>query len=531
MGAADASLVERSGRAVERFDHELVSAVRRGDDRAFEQLYARYQRRIAAYVWGMVKDHGRAEDITQEVFVSALRRMRETERPIAFKPWIHEIAKNACIDAYRRRRNTEEVSFDADDRLTPADQVRLVATGPQPDQAVDAKQDLDHLFGAFGEVSDSQYEILVMREFEGLSYQEIGERMSMSRPAVESALFRARRRLGEEFDELASGVRCMRIQGLIADGGERSGRGDRRRLARHVSHCGSCRRIAARAGLDLPVPVRRRVAERLAGLLPLPAFLRLRRGTEDPATVAAPRGDAAGAWLAHLPTVAESMSSGWSKGAAGLAALLVAGGVGVSTIPDRSDESGAEKRTPAARVAAGAGGGGSVATSDRAQAGPTADARGSTAAAQRAGGTARKGAGGNGGGKGAANPGAGQGAGGNAAAGGGSAGAGDSPGSAPGLNTPNVNAPKIPAIDAPSKPDVNKLADDVRGALPDVDDTVSPNLPDPPANVPNVPAPPVELPTVPAPPVNVPNVPAPPVNVPNPPPVVPEVPGTGGLLP
>src|ERR1044071_7532353 len=83
-------------------DHTLVAAVRRGDDRAFEVLYQRYLRRIHAYVYGMVKDHQRAEDVTQEVFVSALRRMRATERPIAFKPWVYEIAKNACIDAFRR---------------------------------------------------------------------------------------------------------------------------------------------------------------------------------------------------------------------------------------------------------------------------------------------------------------------------------------------------------------------------------------------------------------------------------------------
>ncbi|HZH24233.1 MAG TPA: sigma-70 family RNA polymerase sigma factor, partial [Solirubrobacteraceae bacterium] len=103
MGTADTTPVEAPGRSAERTDHDLVSAVRRGDDRAFEQLYARYHRRIAAYVRGMVQDHGRAEDVTQEVFVSALRRMRETERSIAFKPWIYEIAKNACIDAHRRR--------------------------------------------------------------------------------------------------------------------------------------------------------------------------------------------------------------------------------------------------------------------------------------------------------------------------------------------------------------------------------------------------------------------------------------------
>ena len=128
--------------------------MRRGDDRAFESSTQRYQRRIHAYVLGMVKDHGRAEDVTQEVFVSALRRMRETERPIAFKPWIYEIAKNACIDHFRRSRRAEEVSYDADDALAPADHGRLVGPGPTPDAAVAVKQDLDNLCGAFGGLSD-----------------------------------------------------------------------------------------------------------------------------------------------------------------------------------------------------------------------------------------------------------------------------------------------------------------------------------------------------------------------------------------
>ena len=58
----------------------------------------------------MVRDHARAEDVTQEVFLSALRRMRDTERPIAFKPWIYEIAKNACIDQFRRGAREELMS-------------------------------------------------------------------------------------------------------------------------------------------------------------------------------------------------------------------------------------------------------------------------------------------------------------------------------------------------------------------------------------------------------------------------------------
>ena len=112
-------------------DHELVRLVRLAATIARSSCSTtRYQRRITAYVLGMVKDHGRAEDITQEVFVAALRRMRATERPIAFKPWVYEIARNACIDAYRRGRRGEEISYDADDKLTPADHGRLVAADP-----------------------------------------------------------------------------------------------------------------------------------------------------------------------------------------------------------------------------------------------------------------------------------------------------------------------------------------------------------------------------------------------------------------
>ena len=89
-----------------------------GDDRAFEELYSRYRERIAAFILSKVHDHGRAEDIAQEVFMSALRRLRATEQEIAFKPWLYEIAKNACIDEFRRSRRAREVSLDADEELS-----------------------------------------------------------------------------------------------------------------------------------------------------------------------------------------------------------------------------------------------------------------------------------------------------------------------------------------------------------------------------------------------------------------------------
>ena len=324
-------------------DDELVDATRRGDGRAFEALYERYHRRIAAYVLGMVKDHQRAEDVTQEVFLSALRRMRATDREIVFKPWIYEIAKNACIDQFRRARRTDEVSYDADS--DDGGVAPLVCGGPAPDEAAESRKRLDDLCGAFGGLSDSHHQILVLRELEGRSYQEIGERMQMTRPAVESTLFRARKRLSEEYGELVSGERCRRVQAIIATADTGSlGVRDRRTMARHVSHCQPCRRAAAMAGLEQFVHARAGVRAKIAAALPLPAFLRDRwlggGGGPPPAASAVDPGGAPSAgligWL-HASAPMADYASGWIKAAAA-AATVAAAGVGAGAVVSQGGE-------------------------------------------------------------------------------------------------------------------------------------------------------------------------------------------------
>ncbi len=306
--------------------------MRAGDDGAFEQLYARYQRRISAYVFGMVHDHGRAEDVTQEVFISALRRLRATDAQIIFKPWIYEIAKNACIDAFRRSKRAEEVSYDADEN--GLDRSRLVSSSPTPDAAVDQRMTLQNLQGAFGGLSEAHHQILVMRELEGLSYRQIGERLGMSRPSVESTLFRARRRLTEEYDELVSGERCQRVQGIIDAGGDRRlGVRDRRKMARHVSHCQPCRRAACLAGVDVERLAPRPVRTRIAALLPVPAFLRRRFGGSSEESAAAFSHSTAVAQLTSaVASYSDPIMSGWARAAAVAAGVAVAGlGAGVAT--------------------------------------------------------------------------------------------------------------------------------------------------------------------------------------------------------
>jgi RNA polymerase sigma factor (sigma-70 family) len=309
-------------------DGELVAAIRRGSDAAFEELYSRYSPQIVSHVRGMVGDHGRAEDITQEIFIAALRRMRDTERPIVFKPWIYEIAKNACIDSYRRTRRAQEVSLDADDGLSSADRGRLTVVST-PDTALDSKQALNDLRGAFGGLSESHHEILVLRELEGRSYRDIGERLGMSRPVVESTLFRARRRLAEEYDELASGRRCEFVGKMVDSGPHYSlGIRDRRRIARHLAHCQACRAHARTAGFDESILNMPRLAAKIAALLPIPllrgrwsAFEGLSAHRARPTLLA----------LRSVHTLAGSSDqilgtgTGAGRGAATAAALVLAG--------------------------------------------------------------------------------------------------------------------------------------------------------------------------------------------------------------
>jgi RNA polymerase sigma factor (sigma-70 family) len=249
-------------------DRDLVAAVRGGDEAAFDELYTRYRPQIAAHLRGMLRDDGRAEDVTQEAFLSALRRMRETDGELDFRPWIYQIAHNAAIDSHRRSARAEEISMDAETGLRKSDRARL-AGGTLPESALIAKERLDHLRGAFDELPEVQARVLVMRDVDGLSYREIGERLDMGRPAVERTLMGARNRLESEYEQLSEGRRCAFARGAIvrlAEGEE--ARGDQYRLARHARRCSTCRRLAREMGVE---PLQRTtLRQKLAGLLPLP---------------------------------------------------------------------------------------------------------------------------------------------------------------------------------------------------------------------------------------------------------------------
>jgi RNA polymerase sigma factor (sigma-70 family) len=373
--------------ATEVADDQLVAAVREGSEEAFEALYRRYRPSIVAYVRSMCRDHARAEDVAQEAFMSALRGLRTSDKEIAFRPWLYEIAKNACIDHMRRAGRSPEVSIDSED-FSPQEEGRISQSVSGTDAEVARRKELESLQMAFGDLPESQHQILVMREFEGLSYDRIGSRMGLSRPAVESLLFRARRTLRDGFDEIDTGERCHRMQIAMeaAAAGGRTGLRERRRLTTHLHDCAECRRTAVTLGLDeLALAGADRAGgrfRRVAGLLPLPAFLRRRfDGGASLLNSVGPAGEQ-GVSLAAKAT-AVVVAAALAAGGAGVANKASGGAIplpaGIGGSGDHTGGSGGGKGSDGAS-GGGPGSGGGGTSAGAAGAGQSAGAAGGQAA-------------------------------------------------------------------------------------------------------------------------------------------------------
>jgi RNA polymerase sigma factor (sigma-70 family) len=258
-------------------DASLVALAAGGDERAFELLFQRHRTDVLAYATRMLRDHGRAEDVVQDVFVSAMRAIvgaPADRHPVHVRAWLREIARRACIDQWRGATRRGEVSLDAPERLLAGDALRL-ADDDSLTRATDDREAVATLRRAFDDLPELQHAVLVQRELEGRSIAEIAARLELTPTVVEGQLARGRRALGQAYRELESGERCVAVRALCdASLGGRLGVRDRHRVGRHVHGCDGCRRYARQSGVD-PRLVDRALLSRASFLLPLPLLRRL----------------------------------------------------------------------------------------------------------------------------------------------------------------------------------------------------------------------------------------------------------------
>ncbi len=169
-----------------------VERARHGDARSFEALVRRYERQIYGYIYRIMGGNAAdADDLTQETFVKAYRALGRTADVLHVSAWLHRIAANCCRDEMRRRKRNRCQSWDANVH----EPLVRDGIGESPEALVLRKEADERVQAVLDGMRPRNKQALVLREYAGLSCQDIGSMMGISHKAVKSMLFRAR----EEF--------------------------------------------------------------------------------------------------------------------------------------------------------------------------------------------------------------------------------------------------------------------------------------------------------------------------------------------
>lgn len=176
-------------------DRALVAAARSGDRKAFGTLVETYQRRVYAIAYGILRNREDAWDAAQEAFVKAYKNLDRFEGTSAFYTWLYRITYNLSIDVLRDRNRRDATPLDDGRKLEDALQKQGRRPDGHPDEHADRKELTKVLHDAMNRLSEKHRSIIVLREVEGLSYEEMADVLGISKGTVMSRLFHARKNL------------------------------------------------------------------------------------------------------------------------------------------------------------------------------------------------------------------------------------------------------------------------------------------------------------------------------------------------
>jgi RNA polymerase sigma-70 factor (ECF subfamily) len=184
-------------------DEELVEEFQRGDPYAFDVLVGRWDRKIQGAIYRIMGPEEDARDLCQETFLKAYRALGTFKKEARFSSWLYQIALNVCRDRLRRRKSRPQVSLD---ELMEVGEIAPVGRGPSALDLIEAR-DLSRLVAAAVEsLPQEQREVIVLKEYQGLTFLEIAQTLDVPISTVKTRLYRGLGQLRQRLER--QGIRA-----------------------------------------------------------------------------------------------------------------------------------------------------------------------------------------------------------------------------------------------------------------------------------------------------------------------------------
>ena len=168
-------------------DEELVVAFQSGDIPAFDQLVRRWDRKIQGVIYRIVGNHDEARDLSQEAFLKAYRALGTFKQEARFSSWLYQIAINATRDRLRRRRRRNDLSLDDVEERA---ETSLRDAGPSALDLIESNDLSRVVAAAMAALPEEQREVVILKEYQGLTFPEIAETLDVPLSTVKTRLYR-----------------------------------------------------------------------------------------------------------------------------------------------------------------------------------------------------------------------------------------------------------------------------------------------------------------------------------------------------
>jgi RNA polymerase sigma-70 factor (ECF subfamily) len=187
---------EAPGSGPANTDEDLVRLVIAGERDLFAPIYERYYWRVFRMAYGMTGNHGSAEDLTQEIFMRAYQRLKEFRGESAFSTWLYRVAVNHSLNYRRKHQDEREESAGETDPQPVAGESTTAEAGAMREQMT------AQVHRALLALKPKLRMIVILKDIEGLSYEEIAQRANCSTGTVASRLNRSRKLLARKLEHL-----------------------------------------------------------------------------------------------------------------------------------------------------------------------------------------------------------------------------------------------------------------------------------------------------------------------------------------